>query len=155
MCASDLSARNAWTSSCSFRFSLTVLFRTKIVFPVHSPSTFTHDPSSQVSCLLLYHPSQNAISMILVSDSLSFSIGQSSIMSGLNNAVLNTGWLLLLKGLWRNGSASDSRSEGWGPHFIPKSRRKPKTGLCSDLKKASAGRVDARPMPDQQPVCKP
>lgn len=35
---------------------------------------------------------------------------------------LNTDWLLLLKGLWRNGSASDSRSEGWEfkslwPHF--------------------------------------
>ena len=38
--------------------------------------------------------------------------------------VLNTSLHLLLKGLWRNGSASDSRSEGWEfeslwPHLFP------------------------------------
>ena len=38
--------------------------------------------------------------------------------------VLNTCLHLLLKGLWRNGSASDSRSEGWEfeslwPHLFP------------------------------------
>ena len=49
---------------------------------------FTHDPSSQVSCLLLFPPSQNALSVILVSDNSSFEIGQSSVMSGLSNAVL-------------------------------------------------------------------
>ena len=38
--------------------------------------------------------------------------------------VLNISLHLLLKGLWRNGSASDSRSEGWEfeslwPHLFP------------------------------------
>ena len=38
--------------------------------------------------------------------------------------VLNTCLRLLLKGLWRNGRASDSRSEGWEfeslwPHLFP------------------------------------